>query len=77
MTLSPAPAGGPDAAPVQDGVFAVFSRLARHPRVFALRERSQLLGLLQSTAKNKLGLRVAGARGAEGAPLGVSGGGLP
>jgi len=63
MTLAAAPAGAqPDAAPVQDGVFAVFSRLDRRPRVFALWERSQLVAALQAAAISKLGVRVAGER---------------
>ena len=41
MTLTPQ--AGPDGGTPPDGAFAVFSRLARRPRVFAARERGQLL----------------------------------
>jgi hypothetical protein len=60
MTLAGGPGDAKDAPPFQDGAFAVFSRLARRPRVFAVAQRKQLLTVLQSAAHGKLGLRVAG-----------------
>jgi hypothetical protein len=60
VTLAPTPPAA--GAEPQAGTFAVFSRLARLPRVFALpqRERDYLVAALQQAAAKKLGLRVGG-----------------